>query len=196
MQDKFFFKSKEFLIHPTVYGPREDSFLLAESVKATKGSKVFDLGCGTGIQGINALMQGAKKVVFADININAVKCATTNAETAGFAGKFEAVHTELFENIKGKFDGIVFNPPYVPSEEKKWADTDGGEKGREVLDVFLQEFPTHLKTDGGCFFLQSSLNGEKETAKILEERGFTGTIVARKGLFFEELIVFKAFKKQ
>ncbi len=91
-----------------------------------------------------------------------------------------------------KFGLIIFNPPYVASGSKaKYADLDGRKKGRAVLDRFLRGMLPHLEKGGKCFFLQSSLNGESKTKKLLRELGLKAGIVARKRLFFEELLVFK-----
>ena len=81
------------------------------------------------------------------------------------------------------------------SEEKKYADLDGGVNGREVLDEFLKGFAAYLEKEGKCFFLQSSLNGEEESAKLLEEQGFEAKVVARKKLFFEKLLVFRTLRE-
>ena len=107
--------------------------------------------------------------------------------------KPEFIVSALFSNIEGKFGLIAFNPPYVPSDKLKYPETDGGKKGRIVIDRFLNEFPAHLGEKGKCYFLQSSLNGINETEKSLEGRGLEVEIVSRKKLFFEELVVFKVF---
>ncbi|MFA4855533.1 MAG: HemK2/MTQ2 family protein methyltransferase [archaeon] len=194
----FFLNGLKLSVFPKVYEPSEDSFLLAENVEIAKGCSVLDLGTGSGIQGISAAAKGAAHVVCTDVNENALKNAEENAEKAGFSDRFEFRQSSLFDCVKQgeRFDVIVFNPPYVPSKGKRFVDLDGGKKGREILDKFLAEFPKHLKKNGACFFLQSSLNGEKETANALEKNGFEARVVARKRVFFEELVVFRAGKRQ
>ena len=191
-----FFNGIELSVFPKVYTPSDDSFLLAEKVKVEEKDNVLDMGTGSGIQGINAAMQGAKKIVSTDINEKALQNAKKNATVLGFDKKFEFRKGNLFDCLKKEemFDVIVFNPPYVISEEKKYADLDGGVKGREVLDSFLNGVAQHLKKEGRSFFLQSSLNGEKETVDKLKKEGFSYKVLARKKLFFEELLVFKAIK--
>ena len=186
------------LIHPEacegVYPPLEDSFLLAKSLPEFTGKTVLDMGCGTGIQGITALASGAKKTVFADKNPLALACAKKNLEKLGLQGEF--VQSDLFENIREKFDAIIFNPPYVPSEKTVYPDVDGGKKGREVLDRFIEGFPARLKEKGECFFLQSSLNGIEKTRSLLSKKKFSAEIIAGEKLFFEELVIFKAQRKK
>ncbi|MDO8634178.1 MAG: methyltransferase [archaeon] len=177
-----------------VYSPREDSFLLAKALPEFSGKTILDIGCGTGVQGITALLNGAKKAVFADKNPLALECTKKNLEKLGLRG--ELVKSDLFENIHEKFDAIIFNPPYVPSEKTVYLDVDGGKNGREVLDRFIEGFPTRLKEKGECFFLQSSLNGLEKTGSLLSKKKISAQIIAREKLFFEELVVFKAGKKK
>ncbi|MAG22380.1 MAG: hypothetical protein CL943_03715 [Candidatus Diapherotrites archaeon] len=180
---------------PSVYAPREDSFLLEETVEVKANDFVLDLGCGSGIQGISAALKGAKKVLSVDINKEALECTAKNAKLLGVGERIETRESNLFENIKEQFDCIIFNPPYVPSKEKKWKDTDGGKQGREVLDLFLEQFPEHLREQGTCFFLQSSLNSEAESSKKLCFFDLSFSVIARRKLFFEEIMVFKCFNQ-
>lgn len=197
MGTKFFYKSIELVVFENVFEPREDSMLLADAISEgdARGKIVLDLGCGSGLQGLNALLLGAKKVFFADIDGNAVNNAKENAKLAGAGKRTAFKKSDLFSALRGKkFGLIVFNPPYVDSgKEKKWLDTDGGKKGREVLDKFLARAKRHLEKGGKIFFVQSSLNGKQKTKKLLEKLGFAFEVAARKKLFFEELVVFKAW---
>jgi release factor glutamine methyltransferase len=189
----FFLNSEQFVLN-SVYIPSDDSDLLVNSVEINKNSSVLDLGCGSGIQGLNALFKGAKKTVFSDINPKALKSAEKNVLNAGLINSSEFIESNLFSNINQKFDVIIFNPPYVLSEEIKFKELDGGINGRIVLNKFLNEFDLYLNEKGMIFFLQSNLNDLNETKKILELKGFNYEIIARKKLFFEELIVIKAFR--
>ena len=74
----------------------------------------------------------------------------------------------------------------------RWMETDGGVKGREVLDNFLRDFEKFLKPAGRIVFLQTDVNGIPETLEKLKQQGFAGKILARKKLFFEELVVIEA----
>jgi len=48
-----------------IYEPKEDSYLLEGVVKNySKGKKVLDMGCGSGILGDSALREGATSVLF------------------------------------------------------------------------------------------------------------------------------------
>ena len=192
-----------------VYSPAEDSFLLEGCILKEKlnGKECLDLGCGSGIQSIALLRAEAKRVVAVDINDNALKVTqknvtiflkeqkARNSKTQN-VGHFLVLKSDLFLNLNQKFDFISFNPPYVPSDEVKWVDLDGGERGRVVIDRFLPKVHTHLKDGGVLLLLVSSLNEPKEIISMLNEYSFSVKIVGRKKLFFEELIVLRAVKEK
>jgi len=193
MNSKFFFSGKELQAFPTVYEPKEDSQLLAETIPAGIHGKALDLGCGTGIQTINLLEKGANHVTASDVNLNAVANAKQNLETLGLQNKASLIESDLFSAFSGKkFDVIVFNPPYLPSEEIRDSAVDGGKLGRLFLDKFLREAPGHLNPDGVIYFLHSSLNDEKLTQRFLKELGYSHKVLARKKMFFEEIQVIEA----
>lgn len=192
MSEDFLFYGKNVSISEGVYSPKEDSFLLMKSIPFLSGKMVLDLGCGSGIQAANALFRKAKKVTCVDINKQALADTKKNLVLFGFKD-FELVYSDLFEKVRGKFDVIIFNPPYIESEKIVHLGLDGGKKGREVLDRFLSTAKEHLNKGGMIFFVQSSLNGVKKTKKILREQGFMSRIIAKEKLFFEELVVIKAW---
>lgn len=189
---RFFFAGKEFEVFDSVYEPAEDSFLLVKNVIVQRNWNCLDLGCGSGIQSINLLMQHAN-VLAVDVNEIALENTLQNAKQIGLEKNLRIRKSNLFSAISNNelFDCIVFNPPYVPSNKREFVELDGGKNGREILDRFLQRFPVYLKKNGVCYFLQSSLNGKQKTKHILKKQGLNFEIIAQKKLFFEELMVFK-----
>ncbi|MFA5126265.1 MAG: HemK2/MTQ2 family protein methyltransferase [archaeon] len=190
-------------ISKEVYSPAEDSWLLEECIlkENLKGKKCLDLGTGSGIQSIAMLKAGAEKVLAVDINSFALKEARKNIggfikenkkSKTQFVGHILGVQkSDLFSSIKLKFDFIAFNPPYVPSDEVKWVDLDGGENGRVVIDRFLPQVKTYLNKNAFALLLVSSLNKPNEIKKALEKLSFSVKVVGRKKLFFEELLVLR-----
>lgn len=166
--------------HKGVYYPREDSYLLADVVRANAKGDMLDLGTGSGIQGITAAKAGCK-VTFADIDPGALDAARENAKANGVSGEF--VQSDLFSNISDRFDTIAFNPPYLPSGVKKEIALDGGKSGREIIERFLKEYKNHLKPHGRAFILESSLSLYHKEVEL------GARIVARGHYFFEDLVV-------
>lgn len=171
-----------------VYYPREDSYLLAGAVEKYAFGKALDLGTGTGIQGIVAAMKGCD-VTFSDNDAYSISNARRNAEQNGVKGKF--VISDLFSNIRGRFNTIIFNPPYLKSERPGIAgesDLAGGVQGRELIDRFLAEYGSHVMAEHMVLLLESSQNRyERDVERLHAE------IVAKAHYFFEDMAVL-AFK--
>lgn len=73
-------------------------------------STVLDVGCGSGILSIAALLLGAKSAFGVDIDKLAVKTALANAEKNGFTPPvFDAVSGELSENVSGRYSVVIAN---------------------------------------------------------------------------------------
>jgi len=175
----------------SIYSPEKDSYLLT-SVLEKQVPKILsknrditflEIGCGSGIQLETAHKLGIKKKnIFAgDINPLAVK----HCKKLGF----NCIKSNLFKNIKGKFDIIIFNPPYLPEdkdepEESKLA-TTGGKKGSEVINEFLKQAKKHLKKEGRIFLLTSNLT------KGIKWQGLKKKLLAKEKIFFEELRVWE-----
>lgn len=168
-----------------VYRPRDDSYLLAKHVRRLVQGEVLDMGTGSGIQAVEAASKpGVSRVVAVDLNPAAVEAARRRAENAGVAGKIEFVTSDLFMNVEGVYDWIVFNPPYLPGEadadEASWA---GGETGAETARRFLRGARGHLRENGSILMVYSSQTG-------LTEADFDGYHLEKleeKRLFFETL---------
>jgi release factor glutamine methyltransferase len=174
-------KFLELSLRNGVYEPREDSYLLAKAVGEYAFGKVLDLGTGTGIQGITAALKGCE-VTFADVDRGALECAKMNAELNRVDGTF--VRSDLFGGIKGKFNTIIFNPPYLESKKVKDLALDGGLSGRVLIDRFLKDYKKHLLAKHAVLLLESSINGYEKDVKRLGAK-----IVGKEHYFFEDLVV-------
>jgi len=181
----FFSVWGETLVMENVYRPGEDSYLLARHVRRLVHGEVLDMGTGSGIQAVEAAVKPeVSRVVAVDVSPAAVEAAKRRAESGGVVGKIEFIRSDLFENVEGVFDWIVFNPPYLPSEgdadEASWA---GGETGAETVRRFLHDAHSHLKKRGSVLMVYSGHSG-------LDEDDFRGYVVEKLdelSLFFETL---------
>lgn len=167
-----------------IYEPREDSFFLQNIVRHRVKGRVLDMGTGSGIQAKTALeSKSVTEVVAADINPFA-------AEHAGSVAKF--VLTDLFENIRGKFDTIIFNPPYLPDEPKAPdVALDGGPTGIELTLRFVEQAKEYLAENGLILLLASSLADIKTLEKKMKELGFKFGISGELKMNFEILYCYE-----
>jgi release factor glutamine methyltransferase len=171
-----------------MYQPKEDSFFLSETLenffkhKNTRNKSFLDMGSGSGIQAETLAKFAAKKnIVCVDIDKEVIKFLKARG--------FHAIHSNLFSKIKGKFDYIIFNPPYLPEHRyDKEKDTTGGKKGDETILRFLRQAKKHLNKDGKIFLLLSSHTPHKRINNYLTEN-YKFRKIADKKLFFETLEV-------
>ncbi|MFB0544123.1 MAG: HemK2/MTQ2 family protein methyltransferase [Asgard group archaeon] len=195
-----------------VYAPAEDTFLLLDSVEplVSEGDVVLEIGVGSGIIALT-LAKHVQKVVGIDISKEAVKCTKNNVKTNRLENKIELILGDLFNPLKteAKFDLILFNPPYLPSEEtdenlflekpelktvsKTWNGL--GLRGRKVIDRFINGLKIRLQKDAKAFLVHSSLNDLEKTLSLTEKMGLKSEILAKEKLFFEELFIIKIKQK-
>ena len=81
--------------------------LLEEYV--TPGCDVLDVGCGSGILSVAALLLGAQKAVGVDIDALAVKTAVQNAEINHVADRFTGICGDLTDKVSGRYNIVVAN---------------------------------------------------------------------------------------
>lgn len=196
---KVLFSKYIFNVFEDVYEPAEDSFLFVDNLEVNENDTVIDIGTGCGILAIVAA-EKSSEIIAVDINPHAVRCAKENASLNHVDDKMHCIRGDLFTTIGSgtKFDLILFNTPYLPSEnaskgswlERAWS---GGPSGRQVIDCFIQEAPNHLKPSGKILMLQSTLSDVAATLRKLEKQNLKGVVVAEKALpFFETIELVRA----
>ncbi|MCQ2056473.1 MAG: methyltransferase [archaeon] len=169
-----------------VYPPLEDSILLIESLDIKKGERIIEIGCGSGVVSIHCAINGGI-VTSVDINLLAVRCTRRNAWLNGV--DINVYWSNLFENVYGVFDTIVFNLPYLPVDDegelaKAWS---GGKDGIDSLSNLMSECSKYLDSGGRVVVVVSSLMNQEKLISLLSKYK-----VRKKGelpLFFERLEV-------
>ena len=169
-----------------IYEPAEDSHLLAEAVKKySKGKKVLDVGSGSGIQAETAINSKASSVLCTDISPEVISHLKSK--------NFKAIKSNLFSKVKGKFDLIVFNPPYLPldkiEDKESKIITTGGKRGDEIILRFIKQVPKHLNKGGIILLLLSSLTPKDKILPLLKANNLHHKIISKKNLFMEKLEV-------
>ncbi len=95
------------------------------------------------------------------------------------------------------FDTIIFNPPYLPQELKlKDLTIEGGKKGYEVVERFLNEVNNFLKPDGGILMVFSSLTKKEKVEEFIKNNLLDFKELERAHIFFEDIHVYLLKKNQ
>lgn len=173
-----------------VYPPAEDTFLLLRAAlsEAHPEERVLEIGCGSGLIS-QELRPRVARLLATDINPHAVRAARARG--------VEVIRADLFAGIKGRFDLVLFNAPYLPTRPEErtghWIDRalDGGESGRETVDRFIADLSGHLLPGGRALLLISSLTGLDEVRGAAAAARLWAEVVAEEGCFFERLYVLR-----
>ena len=180
-----------------IYIPSEDSYLMSRILKEqlpilleqNPNLRFLEIGAGSGIHLQTALNSGIKKENIFSSDID--KKSVSHCNLLGF----HCIHSDLFENIRNKYDIIIFNPPYLPedSNEPKNSrkNTTAGKKGNEIIIRFLQQARNYLNKNGKIFLITSSLSEDVD----FRDLGYAAKEIGCEKLFFERLCIFEISEK-
>ena len=120
-----------------------------------KNSRVLDLCCGSGYLGLSIKHKTNADVVLSDMDDEAILQTQENAQLNNL--HVQVIKSDLFDNIQGKFDLIVSNPPYIPDDhvldesvvkhEPKIA-LFGGKDGNDFYKKIIAQAPNFLTPQG------------------------------------------------
>jgi release factor glutamine methyltransferase len=172
-----------------VYQPEADTYLLLKTAdrEIKPQDRVLEIGTGTGH--IGSHLTGYASLVVTDINPHACLAAKEKGLTV--------IRTDMFDGICGRFDLVIFNPPYLPTQDDEriadWLEyaLDGGPAGRSTITKFIRDVRRVLAPGGRVLLLLSSLTGVGEVAELFREQSFATDVVARRKIFDEWLLVMK-----
>ena len=117
------FYGYDFLVDEHVLIPRSDTEILVENAlnilsNDDKKLKGLEIGVGSGIISITLLKKMKNLSMTAiDINQYAIEISKKNAENLGVLDRLKLIKSDLFENVTGKYDFIISNPPYIDEKE-------------------------------------------------------------------------------
>lgn len=199
------FMGLDFAVNKNVLIPRQDTEILAEEALKNlhDGMRVLDMCTGSGCILISLLhYTNHCEGVGADISGDALETARKNAENLlgerfggniphsgeGFGG-IRFIQGDLFENIEGKFDMIVSNPPYIKESEiqglmpevrdhEPAAALDGGGDGLVFYRRILGKAREYL-FGGGMLFFEIGYDQAAEVSALMEQAGFLEVTVVK-----------------
>ena len=169
-----------------VYEPREDSFLMQRCIKEYAHGRVLDMGTGSGVLAKEAAKY-ADEVEAVDINPFCIRQEHD---------KIKFYESDLFSNVKGKFDLIIFNPPYLPFDDDIKNEIAhalyGGKHGHETAVKFIDDACSHLKEGGRILLLFTTVADISEIEAAFERNMLEYCRVKSEKHFCEEMVVFLA----
>ncbi len=181
------FMGLDFKVSRDTLIPRQDTEILTEEVLRYfhDGMRILDLCTGTGCILISLLhYTNDCSGVGTDLAPGAVRIAKENAERllGEKARRADFLQGDLFEGVKGKFEIIVSNPPYIPTEvigslepevrdHEPMTALDGEADGLAFYRRIIPGSMDYL-AGGGMLFLEIGYDQGPDVKALMEEAGF------------------------
>jgi release factor glutamine methyltransferase len=183
---KAYFRYLELEVNPCVLIPRKETELVAqmaiELIRKRGYTCALDMCTGSGCIAVSMATEAGISVTASDISESALAVAKRNAELNGALQSICFLHSDMFDKLKGAYDIIVCNPPYVSDEE--YAVLDKGVlfepeialKAGDGLEFYrrIAKDATRFINRGGSLVLEIGASQAKDVVRLLEQGGFTG----------------------
>ena len=205
------FMRLNFYVDENVLIPQPDTETLVEEVinicnNKNYEYKILDLCTGSGAIGISIAKHiDNSSVLMSDISENALEIAKKNALSNRVINKCSFINSDMFENIKDKFDVIVSNPPYIKTkiistldievQNEPFIALDGGQDGLDFYKIIANEAWKYLKSNG-ILALEIGYDQKEEVTKLLEITGKYKNIYSKKDLSGKDRVIICHFQRK
>lgn len=178
------FYGLDFYVDENVLIPQPDTEILVEEVikiskKIPQKTRILDICTGSGAIAIALDKNIEAEITASDISKKALEIAKKNALKQQAQIKF--LESNLFDNIDGKFEIIVSNPPYIETEAIKNLSSevknepllalDGGRDGLAFYRVLVEKSIKYL-ADNGILAVEIGYNQKEKVIGLLKKAGF------------------------
>lgn len=185
------FYGLDFTLTPDVLIPRPETELIVEAaieiLREKEDPLICEIGVGSGCISVSILHEVKNASAMGlDISEKALKIAQINAQSNGVSNRIELKISNVFAVLQDeKFDLIVSNPPYLPSEdfsmlqaevrdfEPRVALTDDKD-GLSIIEKIISGAPKFLKPN--CFLLMEIGFNQANRVREMIDQGVWQTI--------------------
>lgn len=189
------FYGSKFKVNENTLIPRMETEELVDWIlnenKVNDSLRVVDIGTGTGAIGLSLKKAVPEwKITLSDISTEALKVAAENAQTLD--EEVYLTQSDLFENLNGKFDIIVSNPPYIAEDEKGLMDQSvleyepslalfADNQGLKIYQRLAKECAPYL-ADDALMYLEIGFKQGKAVKEIFQKEFPDAKITVKKDI--------------
>ncbi|UXT43840.1 peptide chain release factor N(5)-glutamine methyltransferase [Agrobacterium leguminum] len=186
------FHGLDLLLSKETLEPRPDTEVLVDTLLpalkktvSVKGSaRILDMGTGTGAICLALLKECPEATgIGSDISADALETAARNAARNDLGARFEAIRSDWFEKISGRFDIIVSNPPYIRTDivatldqevriHDPMAALDGGQDGLAPYRLIAADAGRFL-VENGIVGVEIGFDQRLDVSAIFASHGFS-----------------------
>lgn len=178
------FMGLDFKVSRDVLIPRQDTETLVETVldrEKDHAISILDLCTGSGCIAVSLKkLGGYSQVAASDLSDKAIGLAMRNASINDT--EIRLIKSDLFKDIDGRFDVIVSNPPYIPTEEIETLSPevrdhdprmalDGGADGLDIYRRIVSECRDVLNA-GGRLYMEIGFDQAAAVGALMKEANF------------------------
>jgi release factor glutamine methyltransferase len=145
---------------------------------------VLDIFSGSGCIGISILKHiKNSQMVFVEIDKNFIKQIKINLKINKInPHRYKIIQSDIFKNVKGKYNYIFANPPYIALKNKHLVQESvlnyephkalfGGEDGMFIIGKFLKDAQKYLKK-GGKIYMEFDHLQKRELEELLKKLNY------------------------
>lgn len=202
-----YFMGEDFIVNENVLIPRDETEILVrkavEIISQNEFKKVLDIGTGSGCIACMIAKLTQAQVIGVDISTEALQVALDNSSKLGLFNKAIFRKSDIFSNVKEKFDMIISNPPYIPVNEKKNLQVEVAfepdlalfaqdAEGIGFYKKIIAQAPEFLN-QGGYLMFELGINQVDFVKSLMEEKGFED-IAIEKDLAYIERVIYGRYK--
>jgi release factor glutamine methyltransferase len=174
-----------FLCDKRALVPRPETEQLVELVQSAirdPRSAILDVGTGSGVIALSLAAKCPEaKIVAVDVSDDALALAQENAATLNLTDRVQFLNSYLLKNVKGVFDLIIANLPYISSQDRHTLSREvlhdpeiavfAGARGDELVRELIDQAPSRLRP-GGMLALEIGLGQSEALLSALTEKNY------------------------
>lgn len=182
------FFGRRFRVTPDVLDPRPETETLIARALELPWSNVLDLGTGSGCMLVTLLAERAEATgIGIDLSEVALAVARENADVLGVGNRAQFLVSDWFDNVSGRFDLVVSNPPYIDDavygelepDVRNWEPEMALKAGADGLDAYRRIVGslTGYLVPGGRVLLEIGWDQGGVVSRLLSSADFSDITV-------------------